>query len=375
MKCTLPYTYYQPYVSSGQIPDEMFFGRKKELNSILDSYGASFLYGGRQLGKTALLLRASSVSHNPAEKKFGLYLNINKLNKKDFVQKLSQTLLNKEYGLVKKKHQTLESLCQELSKCFDEGKIQTLKLFIDEADTFLKEISVNNYMDLKPLVDLKDYTGSDFKFVFAGLHNVARSKEAMDKNSIFQQLGAPLAIEPLDPLDARRLVEVPLSYLGFKLDRKLLPLILTSTNYYPGLIHYYCATLIEQVASNYRTYYSAKENPPYVLTDDQLRKVLASGTINDGLKARIHMTLELDEQKRYKAIAYIMSYKIYQERELLLNISGFSARDIQKAAQDIGIQSLSKASLDELTTLLDEMVKMGILWKEEEHYRFRKVIS
>lgn len=162
--------------------------------------------------------------------------------------------------------------------------------------------------------------------------------------------------------------------LGFKLDRKLLPLILTSTNYYPGLIHYNCATLIVQVASNYRTYYSAKENPPYVLTDDQLRKVLASGTINDGLKARIHMTLELDEQKRYKAIAYIMSYKIYQERELLLNISGFSARDIQKAAQDIGIQSLSKASLDELTTLLDEMVKMGILWKEEEHYRFRKSI-
>lgn len=162
--------------------------------------------------------------------------------------------------------------------------------------------------------------------------------------------------------------------LGFKLDRKLLPLILTSTNYYPGLIHYNCATLIVQVASNYRTYYSAKENPPYVLTDDQLRKVLASGTINDGLKARIHMTLELDEQKRYKAIAYIMSYKIYQELELLLNISGFSARDIQKAAQDIGIQSLSKASLDELTTLLDEMVKMGILWKEEEHYRFRKSI-
>lgn len=51
LSCTLPYTSsFQPFVESGSVSDEMFIGRKRELNKILDPNGPVIVYGGRQLG-------------------------------------------------------------------------------------------------------------------------------------------------------------------------------------------------------------------------------------------------------------------------------------------------------------------------------------
>lgn len=66
LKCTLPYTAYQPFVrDGGATADEMFCGRAKELATIIDPNGACVVYGGRQLGKTALLERAESRCNKP----------------------------------------------------------------------------------------------------------------------------------------------------------------------------------------------------------------------------------------------------------------------------------------------------------------------
>lgn len=63
LKCTLPYTNYQPFLrDGGPTADEMFCGRVSELSTIIDPNGACVVYGGRQLGKTALLQRAESLS-------------------------------------------------------------------------------------------------------------------------------------------------------------------------------------------------------------------------------------------------------------------------------------------------------------------------
>lgn len=73
LQCTLPYTIYQPFTNgSGSTADEMFFGRVSELASIRDMAGASIVYGGRQLGKTALLERAMHLDHNPARREFAI---------------------------------------------------------------------------------------------------------------------------------------------------------------------------------------------------------------------------------------------------------------------------------------------------------------
>ena len=56
LQCTLPYTICAPFTNgSGYTADEMFCGRVSELAAIRDMRGSSIVYGGRQLGKTALL--------------------------------------------------------------------------------------------------------------------------------------------------------------------------------------------------------------------------------------------------------------------------------------------------------------------------------
>ena len=60
MAVTLPFAYYQPFVeaSKNDMPPELFTGREAELTSIESPEGASLVYGGRQLGKSALLKMA-----------------------------------------------------------------------------------------------------------------------------------------------------------------------------------------------------------------------------------------------------------------------------------------------------------------------------
>lgn len=73
LQCTLPYTIYQPFTNgSGSTADEMFFGRVSELASIRDMTGTSIVYGGRQLGKTALLERAMHLDNNPSRKEYAI---------------------------------------------------------------------------------------------------------------------------------------------------------------------------------------------------------------------------------------------------------------------------------------------------------------
>jgi hypothetical protein len=62
----LPFTHLRPYTSKpGFVPREMFYGRKKERESIVDPSGACFIFGGRQLGKSALLRQVRDSFHNP----------------------------------------------------------------------------------------------------------------------------------------------------------------------------------------------------------------------------------------------------------------------------------------------------------------------
>ncbi len=57
-RCTLPFSAVHPYATtSGLVPPELFYGREPVRQAVRDQSGACFIYGGRQLGKTALLRR------------------------------------------------------------------------------------------------------------------------------------------------------------------------------------------------------------------------------------------------------------------------------------------------------------------------------
>jgi hypothetical protein len=265
LQCALPYSFYQPFnPGKGVTPDEMFFGRRKELFNILDASGANIVYGGRQLGKTALLLRAKSLRHHPnrERREFAVYVDVKDRRAEEVLGMVIGKLKSDARISLPSSTVNWDDFCRLIKKSFDSQEIRSLLLLIDEADVFLAEETDLGFPVLKTLFDLKRETGNRFKFVFAGLHNVGRSKKAIENNGIFPQMADPLCIRPLSPADGRNLLKWPLSYLGFRLDDlKRIELILANTNYYPGVLHFFGHRLIESIAENYGRYYITPKIP------------------------------------------------------------------------------------------------------------------
>ena len=56
----LPFTWAQPYITKGEtVAREMFVGRSEQAKDIVDPNGSCVVFGGRQLGKSALLTHVS----------------------------------------------------------------------------------------------------------------------------------------------------------------------------------------------------------------------------------------------------------------------------------------------------------------------------
>jgi hypothetical protein len=367
LKCTLPFTRYQPFVfDGGPTADDMFCGRVSELQKILDPQGACVVYGGRQLGKTALLQRAESLRSKPEDSHYAVYTNIIKItSEKDAVSRLVADI-NKKTGLRLRDVDSIKDLADQIGSLFREGAIRSLLLLIDEADDFLESISANNYVQLQPFVDLKRETHNDFKFVLAGLHNVYRTKNATDRNGVFGQLGTPLCIKPLSPTDALQLISRPLMYLGFQVDRyPHLETILTNTNYYPGILQFFGYNLVQSVPLQYGEYFSAKSgNPPFTLEEKQLSAIMTSNDLNNSIKEKFRLSLKLD--KRYFMLARVIALLYFENDVPETSRDGFSAAQILDYAKDLGIHCLEGCTYNSAINLLDEMVEMGILNRVEQ---------
>lgn len=376
LKCTLPYTAYQPFIwDGGSVPDEMFCGRLKELASITDPNGACVVYGGRQLGKTALLQRAESLCSKPGQKSYAVYCSIiGCQSEEDFVLTVV-TKINEKSDLSISRCTTIHKLCEQLGSRFRSGKISSFLLLLDEADDFLESISSGSYRAIQPLIDLKRDTKNSFKFVLAGLHNVCRAKNATAQNGVFGQLGTPLCIKPLSPVDALQLLSKPLRYLGFRLDRQhQLETILANTNYYPGILHFFGYTLLQALTSRYGQYYQAANgNPPYTLRDEQLGAVMNSEDLNQSIKGKFRMSLNMDARYFMLARCVAMLYH-YSAGSDNANWVGYTVQDIRGMAEKYNLHCLADISPSGYTQLLDEMVEMGILSRpqKKDKYRLRR---
>jgi hypothetical protein len=76
-RVTLPWTGFNPYTPfvAGLVPPEVFYGRSREIAAVKEPLGAIFLYGGRQLGKSALLRKVEADFASPPDHK-AVYLDL-----------------------------------------------------------------------------------------------------------------------------------------------------------------------------------------------------------------------------------------------------------------------------------------------------------
>ena len=366
--CTLPFTWAEPYVRLLPLPSEMFFGREAEQRAIANRTGsvAHLVFGGRQLGKTALLkqieakpgggpdhvvryvdLKAEQVGAEPAR----------------LWRVISQVLSGAR--VIARANKSAAALRGDIEAWLAADPGRSILLLLDEADAFLEADARADYGQIGLLKDLMQSTGLRFKVVFAGLHNVRRTSR--DPNTPIAHLGEAIAIGPLlggeDLQAARDLVNGPLLALGYEPQNPdVVTRILAHTNYYPSLIQIFCFHLLHLLQRRARQ--PAGSSFPVPVTMDDVEQVFQGERLAEDIRYRFRLTIQLDP--RYEVIALTMAYLSGEDAELL--VSGIDAEELREWSRSHWEEGFAKDDTKEgFLALLEELVALGVLRRVEGH--------
>ena len=379
--CALPYSASNPYNPATNmglsVPMEMFYGRDRlalELETMRN--GTSIVFGGRQLGKTALLKRVQEDFAKPDLHRFAWFIDLKAegyvLGADASSAKDSQDIfrvLNREFltSSVMKGNRTATGYNYIRSSIEDAFKqqpqLEVLAMF-DEADAFLQSDSKIGFQAVEAMRGLMNVTDNRFKVVFAGLHNVQRY--AQIPNNPLYNLGynrnSPRrgGIGPLDDHEAKQLIEQPFEMLGFRFKPLVVSKILSYTNRNPSLIQFFCHELIRTVRLS-----NSSGSPPFEIGIDDVDRVYRSPIIQKGIKSRFEATFVLDP--RYYVISLTMIF--YQERPT----EKWSVQSIREHCESCCPLTFDAENLDdgELESLLNELVGLGILAQDGTDYRIK----
>ena len=371
----MPFAYYQPYVadSSKPMPSELFIGRKEELKKIKDVNGVNIVYGGRQLGKSALLMKAKKDIDKNESGDRAVYIDIKGRNYTETALKISEELVIAD--ILEKKDITSD--WRELAMSIrmrlkDEDKpIHYFLLLLDEADAFLDSCKDIQYKPFDALKDIQAVGEGRFKFVVAGLRDVLRFEHeaALNDNSVLPQLSS-MTVKPFKYAEAKELLEYPLSYLGFRFrddveTDTLVSAILSHTNSFPGMLQLYCTKLIEAMKNGYAGYKEAG-TPPYYVSEDHIKKVLGEDNLQEEIRQKFFITLTVGSDNYYLLIAMITAY-LYKNDEGIC----VTPNDVLTFAKDFEIKDIAALSPEKVAALMEEMRELNVLQHNGEHgYRF-----
>ncbi len=380
MALTVPFSSCQPYVydSAHIMPPEIFMGRRRELSEIESEDGVHIVYGGRQLGKSALLRKAQADVNNDEKHSRAVLVDIKGRNYIQAARKISEELIGQ--GILDEGSQTedweqLATMIKKRLRDTSAGRnIPYLLLLLDEADVFIESCDSVDYKPLEELKDIESIGSKRFKFVIAGLRNIIRfKKNVLKKNKVLTHLSS-MTVLPFRAAEARELLEIPLSYLGFRFPNDantetLISTILGTTNYFPGLLQLYCAKLIESLQRNYAGY-DESDAPPYVLKEEQIRKALADSTLVKQIREKFIITLKLDDDDYYYLIALLAAYHYHNND----GQNGSRAEDIRELAEFYEISKLTKLSTEQIQALMEEMRELNVFQKTgSNRYRFARL--
>ena len=376
MSLIIPFAAFQPYIpdSSRVMPPEIFIGRRNELEKIKSPNGPNIVYGGRQLGKSALLKKARKDIDHDRNGDRAVLVDIKDLDYRAAAKKITETLCDEgvlaESDITEDWSELSRSVRNRLRS--EENKIPYLLLLLDEADAFLESCEAVNHKPLDALKEIQSMESDRFKFIVAGLRNVVRfNQKLLDNNNVLPHMSS-LTVKPFNSVEATELLEMPLRYLGFRFERndetqRLISTILNTTNYFPGMLQLYCAKLIEAMQYDYAGY-DENETPPYRVSRDHIKKTLADDTLRDQIRQKFDITLHVGQDDYYYLIALLGAYRYYYYES-----RSFSALDIHEDAGYCGISKLATLSVDSIHALMEEMRELNVLQVvTSNYYRFTR---
>ena len=367
LQIALPFARVQPYTSKGSVAPEMFIGRSEELDKIRSMTGPVFVYGGRQLGKSALLRQVKSIEHNPSQLCYAFFIDLKDHDSERALKRIVQEL--QAAKLIGDEVENWSDFSFEMHRLLGGQlrgvfKPKKLLLLLDESDAFLSDENTEGAINVFRQL-MVEFSGQ-FKFVLAGLHKVIR----FEKNSSFTNLNH-ISVLPFRISDAMELFIKPMSYLGFHVvDESLISAILSQTNYYPGLIQHYCQMLVEAVKDLYKNrHFDATKNPPYPLNDDYLKNMLGNSDFQKEIKQRFQDTLAVVDDNYYEILALAVAWICYDHDDRPVSAD---VTEIRETCGMCGIRKIMDLSDAELVSLLDEMVELNLFRRVDDKFEFNR---
>ena len=366
--CASAFAFAQPFdPDAAEVPPEMFFGRKDERRKIVAMEGemTHLVYGGRRLGKTALLANIAREYRARAPDELVLFLDLkgtgtgSQKPTDEFWRLLAGQLA--KHGIVSPRTVRPDSIGESVQKWLEEKPIRRILILVDEADDFLDadRRPEQGYRVLAQIKRLMDATGRRFKVVFSGLHNVQRA--ARDPNTPFAHMGEPVRIGPMlpetDGAEIENLIRGPLEALGYRFaSTDSVIRIAAETNYYPALAQQFCKELLRHLRENGGV--SGEEGPPFTIPPETVDRVFDSRETRDRIRNLFSWTIHLDP--RYEFLTYLIAKQSFNDDSAQPN--GVPIRTIRDTALSEWPQGFdSDPSYSTFEVLLEEMVGLGIL--------------
>ncbi|MFE4358413.1 hypothetical protein [Kitasatospora sp. NPDC056800] len=363
----LPFSGVNPYIREkrGRIGREMFYGRDAERKKILDPDGTQIIFGGRGLGKSALLNDAGDrFAEQQPDYHQKLYLNLDHHNIGKGTALGADTIwgvLDRELTDQKvldqprRKAETdpYERVRSGIKKWLNAEPRRRLLILMDECDRFF-EADVPHCTETRRLRGLCTETPGRMKVVFAGLHSVQRFTR-LARNGPFSHLAqTPTVVGPLAPQFAADLLVDPMRALGFEfVDVDLVNRVLGYCSYQPFLLQMFGSRLVE-VMQQRRSRGDAGA-PPYAISVTDVEAVESDPSLRADITAAFKDTLTLDD--RYDVIANVLA-RHARDYGLETRLSDAELRDECASWWSHGFADLDSEGF---RAYLQEMVGLGIL--------------
>ncbi|MGI8729043.1 MAG: hypothetical protein ACR2LK_03485 [Solirubrobacteraceae bacterium] len=362
-----------PYTAAGPVHPEMFMGRRSEAEEVRDFGRAATVYGGRQLGKSALLRDIERAVNDPGDDRRPPVIRARYIDLKregvgdrldpEAIWLIIGTSLAKA-GIELFDGRRDRSSVVEGIELYLRDSVNELRLFLDEADDFLRRESETGFPNVYGLRQLVESHLDRFKVVFAGLHSVNRFRRIV--NQPLAQLGNPVRIGPLKWEEARELVVTPLEALGYRFaDEALVDLVLVETRRHPNLIQFACKRLVDHVASRAE---ARGGSSPLRITRDDLAEIFENDEeFRDWLRERFELTLNL--YRHYKVLALILAMEAHADESV--RIAGLQLHELEGLARSWWPEGFANMTPDEFTVVVEEMENLEVLALNKETRRYR----
>ncbi|KQN04857.1 hypothetical protein ASE85_07675 [Sphingobium sp. Leaf26] len=356
-----PFSFADPYkdYGNGAVPREMFFGRSAEGRKLKDPHGSCIVYGGRRLGKTALLRHIQTETNDPAAGVAVAYVSVRDLGGKAGENQIWEYMSGELKAIFPKPVEQSDRFSEAVRAWLGGDSKRRILVLLDESDRFIEADASEAFTQFIRLQKLMDETNRRFKFVLAGLHNVTRLVHT--ENPPLKQIASdPQRIGPLmdeELGDAEALVTRPMAGMGYEFqNREDVWRILSYCNYYPVLVQKFCKELLQELVAETKKKRRAIDK----ITSEHIRAALENEHIAKEIGETFDTTIKIED--RYSLIAHIVADRALRDAQNGRIGEGMSAVEVRDAAASWWPKAFNEANrLAVVEDLLDEMEGLGVL--------------